>query len=294
LLIHHSGVTLALDSLEPDTKLDNLSKALMMAQQYVAQQMKSDLGTDVPIRQSYFGTEQYNICIYQVNDLLFAGVVFGPAVKEGQVWYRMRDIADKLALALESEIEELESDETSVKDELMAMLDHYIPAKGTRRSSRRTPSSRTAPQADSPSASQSAQETIVRAEPANETAVEKEPKVSISEPDIAVDDINWNAGEDTEWDTVVSETSQSFSGISFAQAQQQGLLTSDVVPSSSEEEKNAGAPTPDQGPPVEEINWDVPADIDWDELVAETDQGFDGFSLDEAQQKGIIDDLNEE
>ena len=195
----------------------------------------------------------------------------------------MRDIVDELALALESGEEESENDGTSVKDELMAMLDQYVPATGGRRSSRRTPPSRRAPQAAPPSASQ----------PAEETVVKTDPEVSTPEPEIAVDDINWEVSADTDWDTLVSETAQGFGGLSLEQAQQHGLLAPDIV-SSSPEGKQDAAPPPDQGPPVEEIDWSVSSDMDWDEIVAETDQGFGGFSLDEAQQKGIIDDLGDE
>ncbi|MBN1136526.1 MAG: response regulator [Anaerolineae bacterium] len=289
-LSNETGSLLALDSLEPDTQLDNLSSILMFAHQQVAQQMQSDLGTNSPVRQSYFGTDAYSICTYQVDPSLFVGVIFGPAVKEGQVWYYIRDMVAALTVAVGSEQQTPpDSDKTSVKDELMAILDQYVPAAGGRRPSRRTTSAGIVSQATSQAVPPPVS-TPSRTRAPSESAP---PTAALPEPDIAVEDIDWNVGADADWDTMVSETAQGFGGLSLKQARQQGLVGSDIVSPSFAETEAAGPPPPDQGPPLDEIDWNASIDMDWEELVSTTDQGFGGISLNEAQQKGIIDGLEE-
>jgi hypothetical protein len=44
-------------------------------------------------------------------------------------------------------------------------------------------------------------------------------------------------------------------------------------------------------PSVDEIDWEISADLNWDEIVTGADQGFTGMSFDEARKNGLVDDL---
>jgi hypothetical protein len=41
-------------------------------------------------------------------------------------------------------------------------------------------------------------------------------------------------------------------------------------------------------PPVDDIDWDIETDADWDAIVSDTDKGLAGLSFEEAQEQGLI------
>ena len=76
------------------------------------------------------------------------------------------------------------------------------------------------------------------------------------------------------------------------QAQQEGLLTQDVTQALNlGPEAVSQELSPVDRAPVDEIDWDVPTDMDWDALVSNTDQGFGGLGLEQAKQQGLVDDF---
>jgi hypothetical protein len=90
------------------------------------------------------------------------------------------------------------------------------------------------------------------------------------------------------WDQIVASTDQGFSGLTLEQAQQQGLVGTELL--------QGQQPPSDSGPapvslPVDDIDWDAPVDLDWDDIATHTDQGFTGLSLEEARKRGLIGDL---
>jgi hypothetical protein len=51
---------------------------------------------------------------------------------------------------------------------------------------------------------------------------------------------------------------------------------------------------PDTAPvplPVDDIDWDAPVDLNWDDIATQTDQGFTGLGLEEARKRGLIGEL---
>ncbi len=291
LLIHHSGVTLASDAIESDLEVIGLSQALMTAQQHVGQQMAQDLNAETEIKQSYFGADTYNVCTYRIDKSLFVSVIFGPAVKEGQVWYYLRDAVEGLALALEAREGEAVDEGMSVKDELMAMLDQYLPTEPRRRRGRRpgTPArakAQTAATTPKPAKKPSPSKTPAPAK------AQPEPPVLETEPDVSIDDLDWDVDTELDWDALVAETDQGFGGLSLEAAQKQGVVAPEIVPSPPDQAPPTGETATAEQVEIDDIDWDLDAAMDWDELVAETDQGFGGLSMEQARKNGIIDELD--
>jgi CheY-like chemotaxis protein/predicted regulator of Ras-like GTPase activity (Roadblock/LC7/MglB family) len=287
LLVHTGGNILAIDALEPEAELDALFAALMIAQGTIAQQMIQNLDRGTPIRQSYFGTETYNICTYRIDESHVAAVVFGPAVKEGQVWYYMRDATGELKNALQAKAEQPTTQKKRPRNDVFDMLDQFFPD--------RTRQPKTTPP-PAPVEPVPVQETVI--EPTSIQKPVPEPvAVSPAADDEPIEEleIDWNVSTDTDWDSFVADTEQGFGGMSLEEAQNQGLLSQEIVPPLEPEPETADADEqPLDMPPLDEIDWEVSLDTDWDTLVADTDKGLDGISFEEAQKRGLLNDLSNE
>jgi hypothetical protein len=98
-----------------------------------------------------------------------------------------------------------------------------------------------------------------------------------------LDEINWDVPTNKDWDAVPTDTSKEFTGISLQEAQDRGLYTPQPTDAHIESA---------DVPPVEDIDWNVPTDMDWDALIANTDQGFAGLDFEEAKRQGLVEDLD--
>ena len=124
-------------------------------------------------------------------------------------------------------------------------------------------------------------------EPVPVTVEESVPEVTAPIDLAELDNIDWSTSPTIDWDTIVEQTDQGFSGLSLEEAQEQGLL-SETLASPSEAEEVIAA----ERPPIDEIDWDIATDIDWDTIVEETDKGLGGMSFEEAQGRGLISDID--
>jgi CheY-like chemotaxis protein/predicted regulator of Ras-like GTPase activity (Roadblock/LC7/MglB family) len=319
LLMHRTGAQLAIDAQETDLDVSRLCEALMYTQQVIAEQMAETLNTDSPIRQSYFGTETFSVCTYRLDDDHVMAVVFGPAVREGQVWYYMRDAASKVTDALNA-TDVPGSVRPRKTDDVFDMLDRFFPEYRTTRPnaprsevtsavertealSPRAQEQEGQQQTEPEPAQESPQQTTPeheqeisqRTDPETTSTAPRQPALSPPAADLpSIDDIDWSAAPSANWDEVVEEADPRFEGMTLEEAQSQGLLAPELLA--------AFAPPaqPDQQEPsdgdrsLEGIDWDSPIDASWDEIAATTDQGFQGMSFEEAKRQGIVGDVKPE
>jgi CheY-like chemotaxis protein len=276
LLAHSGGNVVALDALEPETNMDSLCATLETAQRAIGEQIGQTFERDCQVRQSYFGTDAYSICAYRLDDQYTVVVIFGPAVKEGQVWYYLRDAANTLRRALTGEAPPQRRRRRAAKGDVFEMLDQLLPERPQR--GRRKAGVTPAKEAPPPQAEK---------EPEQER-VEEEPEPALTQADLeSLDAINWDDSPKMDWDAVIQGTDQGFAGLSLQEAQEQGLLPQDIAPAT---EAESPAATMDR-PPVDDIDWDIDTDLDWDDIVDETDKGLGGLSFEEARKQGLIDDV---
>jgi DNA-binding response OmpR family regulator len=280
-LMRADGTVLAADSLQADMDIAELCAALVGAQRTVAEEMGRAFGQACTIRQNYYGTETHSICCYRLDDNYAIAVVFGPAVKEGQVWYYVREAAKQVQRVLNIESGEPTPKGSARAGNVFDMLDHYFPeGKRTRTPTRRASSS---------------QPTIV----AEATPVQLQEAPTLAGPPTPVQDatvaelpllkeIDWNAPSDLTWDQIVADTDQGFSGLTLEQAQQQGLVGTEILQGQQLTPGHEPVPAP---LPVDDIDWDAPVDLNWDDIASQTDQGFAGLSLEEAKKRGLIGEL---
>jgi len=255
ILMHKSGSVVAVDSPESESDMVNLCATLVNAQSAVIEQMGQTFDQRLQFRQSYFGTESLSLCAYRLNKDFTTAVIFGPTVKEGQVWYYLRDVSDTLSDLL-----------AGVK------LETPPPAPTAQ-----------APQAQpTPQPQKTAERTKTQAPP---PSAESAREIDLS----SLDEINWDETPDMDWNTVVQDTDQGMDGLSFAEAQQQGLLSEELA------EQPPVEPVPDiDRPALDDLDWNVSPESDWETIVQETDQGMDGLSFEEAQKRGLVNDVGQE
>lgn len=273
LLIHLSGRVISIDTIEPNLRLDQVCTTLEATHRSMSEQMSLAFARDSQVKQSYFGTDTYSVCTYRVNDMYAVAVVFGPAVKEGQVWYYLRETVQTLGTALTGAGAPPKKERRRAHHDVFDMLDRFFPDRAGGGDKKKTEASLT-PEMPSP------------------PSLEEQPVAVSPEPDAVPNagiDINWDVTTDIEWEDIVEETQQGFDGLTLAEAQQQGILTSGweaepVAPSEETVDTTL----------IDDIDWDVPADMDWDTIVEETDKGLEGISFDEAQQRGLVGDITEE
>ncbi len=327
MLIHSSGIMLAIDSLAPSQDVSGLGSVLLNTQQHVWNQMNQDLGNSAPIKQSYFGTEMYSVCTYAINESFVVAVIFGPAVKEGQVWYYMRDAAESLREALTAAKVAPTPEPRRKRGDVFDMLDQFFPGQTGRRATRREAASEPAPTETRPTRSRPAppampEKTAARTssaarpvEPeiaAPETILPEPVRVSPAETPLLSIQEAQNLGFLSDLFGSTAETPASQTGpdaptapvaldeidwnVPVAQGWDDLVSDLDALPA------QAVAPEPAAAEPepaasaigLDEINWDVPTNVDWDQLVSDADQGFGGMNLEQARRQGIVKDIQNE
>ena len=276
LLLHNSGIVLATDDLEPNAAdMSQLGEALMDTDQTLSKHIRQTFGEASPIRQSYFGTETYNLCTYRLDKARVTAVVFGPAVKEGQVWYYIREMVPALREALETDSEKPVDRQRQQKRDVFEMLDQFFPDRHETEAVLVTAQTIAVP-------------IPPEAEDSSDTAA---PTADLS----ALDEIDWDVPVNTDWETLSADADQSLEGITYEEAQQQGLIAPDLIEGHEQTEPGDSKETvtpPVDLPPVDEIDWQVPADMDWETFIADTDQGLEGIDFEEARKRGLVDGLD--
>jgi DNA-binding response OmpR family regulator len=307
LLVHITGTTSVVDALESSTDIEDLSTELMAAQQRVAQQMGKVLSTDLKIKQSYFGAESHSICAYRLNPSYFVALIFGPAVKEGQIWYYMRDAVEGLASALEAGTRSPATAGQDQAGDVFDMLNRFFPDQPVVRPGRRraaaaevaTETLSVVPETEAGEAGQASP--VLSFEQAKRLGLIDADALGISTEDtpsqgadrpgqagdapstsqVSLDEIDWGTSTNVDWDALVSETTPEFEGMTLKQAQQQGLVGPEFSRMRSQDTEAAQEATPaTERPSLEEIDWDVAPDIDWEAIVSQADQD-NGDGVDE-------------
>jgi hypothetical protein len=78
----------------------SLCNALIMGNAAVATEVASLLGGWPICRLSYHEGDNYNVCVYTLNEDFSMVIVFGQGVKVGQVWFYARQVVDDLQQSL--------------------------------------------------------------------------------------------------------------------------------------------------------------------------------------------------
>jgi len=203
-----------------------------------------------------------------------AAVVFGPTVKEGQVWYYMREALPTLLAALQAEASTPSSARTQQAGDVFEMLDQFFPDRHKTGTSTEAVQPGVSTPTHSPDSGPSGDE----------------PGEDLS----SLDQIDWEAPVEADWDTLAAATEQGIKGITFEEAQQQGLIPSDLTNDAQQEVTASSGQAAAVGadlPPVDSIDWQVSTETDWEAFIAGTDQGLDGIGFEEAKKRGLIDGL---
>jgi len=289
ILLDKTGNPLVVDALDTASNLDKLGNALLSAQRYVEQQLVALSNTQTPINQSYFGSDILNVCLYRIDENYFVAVLFGPAVREGQVWYYLRDtvagIKEALQTPPDAENETPTPSRRSLKDEYLAIVDQILSGDKPRR--RRQDQTEPALPAPPPTPAQ------VATPSTSTSTIIQQPlptKAEVTPDDLKiVEEIDWNGEVGLDWNDIISETNQGFQGMMLEEALRQGIDLTQII---STAQPDTGEEITEDLALLDKINWDVPVEVDWDSLVSETDKGLNGISLEEAQKRGLIDNLD--
>ena len=123
-LIDAAGKIISFQSVQRDLDMTSLCNALIMGNAAVVAEVASLLGGWPVCRLSYHEGNDYNVCVYTLNEDFSMVIVFGQGVKVGQVWFYAKQVVDDLQRSLlggkpageaekgESEILELEAEGT--------------------------------------------------------------------------------------------------------------------------------------------------------------------------------------
>jgi CheY-like chemotaxis protein len=287
LLLHTSGRVLAIDPSGNDLDADDLCAALINSQDAIAQQMSQIFDQETQIKQSYFGTDMYNVCTYRLDDDHVVAVLFGPEVKEGQVWYYMREAARDLQDALAAEAEPSGAEKTRKTGDVFDMLDRFFPNRRTLRIGRQRAERRAAAEQASPLPEE------VQPEPAPKN--NSEPQAAPAAASSSRGSIDQDASPDAGRNGDVTGADPGTGVISLEEAQERGLFNLEAIETTRPEEPDTPEPELEVDPlPLDDIDWDVDTDTDWEEFIADADPGLGGISFEEAQKRGLIDDLQAE
>jgi CheY-like chemotaxis protein len=275
LLIHTSGARLAVDCVEAGVDAGDLCQTLMDAQRMIASAMNQALDSDIPIQQSYYGTESYSICTYRLDDGLFIATIFGPEVREGQVWYAMREASAELEELLASTDPTVPAGRSSASDSWRNEIEQYFTGASAERARRRRGTRGSDTRATA---------VPLAGQPLPEPHTDNNPERVQVAPELArssVDQVDRDLAANETSGKILTEHSGASESIDSEGVQNRELYTLDP----SDEQLS-----------LDDIDWKaetdrVATDLDWDRFVAEADQGFGGMSLEEAKKRGIIDDL---
>jgi len=245
-LLRNDGALIGADALEPGRDMADLGTALQAAQQAITEQMTRLFDQSCAVRQSFFGTDAYSVCTYRVNGSYTAAVAFGPEVREGQVWYYMREAAGAISRVLGVQAPRSLNRHRASGGNVLDMLNQFFPS--AERQSAEAASSRDAGQEHVSSASsapppeqddagagasrdavhlsegQSATTDAVVATPAETDVAPEGPELAEPvDPSIA-DSIDWGAPDGMSWDAILEETDKGFDGMTFEEARRRGLI----------------------------------------------------------------------
>jgi len=243
LLLHASGTIRATDGLDPDLHTNALCQALLNAQRGIAQALAQVFQTQAPVRQSYFGTASYSICVHRLDELHAVATIFGPEVREGQVWYAMREGIETLRAALGARDQAPSPERSPARSHGVVMVEEFFQqqeeSQTRSRRSTRDPASqppqvqaRARVETPAPSAppdrGATAPEHGAAAAPEPNTPNPDPPPAPLPPPlkmeRLQIDKIDWELGETQDWDTLAADTDQRFRGMSFEEAKKRGLL----------------------------------------------------------------------
>jgi response regulator of citrate/malate metabolism len=282
LLVHADGTVLAADILQSSLDASTLCEALIGAQRTIAKTAQHSLSIDAPIQQSYYGTESYGICTQRLNELYIIVTVFEATVREGHVWYQMREAVTGLAHALG----EQESDEARrrarVRDDWQNEIEQYFARapRGRTRDRRNAHAKDRRAARPSPETAWSAErQTATPRTTADPDRTRAGSETTPPSPDPAA----LNVPSSVDWDQASNNDGGLWEEVAREQAQDEGLYNP-----RSPSAVDAGRA---DRPSIEDINWEISTDLDWEEIVQGADQGFGGLSLDEARNQGLVDDL---
>ena len=247
-LLRNDGMLVAADTRESKRDVADLATALQAAQQAITEQMTRLFDSGCAVRQSFFGTDAFSVCTYRVGDTHTAGVVFGPDVKEGQVWYYMRDAAGTLSGVLGADAPPPPPRRRGAGGSVPDMLERFFPSAQQDAASI-APSTRGArpPGPDTLPLPPSREDEATSRAPADAALpVHDQPLVTRS------------------------------------------LDTAGAEPAGTPQNVEPEAPDPSI---ADGIDWGAIDGMSWDDILKETDKGWEGFSLEEARRLGLIDDL---
>ena len=247
LLVHASGTVRAIDCLESDLDADVLSVALMDAQRSIAQALAQTTQAENPIRQCYFGTASYSVCVHRLDETHAVVTIFGPEVREGQVWYAIREGTKTLQEALDTRDPASPPQRISAQSDGFAMVERYFAQQtrsGARARSRRStrehpplpPTRETPASAKRASATPTPATPTPNAPPLSKNAgnqeqafVEREPETPsapapLEMERLEIDQIDWEVKGTQDWDALISDADPAFLGMSYQEAKKRGLL----------------------------------------------------------------------
>jgi DNA-binding NarL/FixJ family response regulator len=230
LLVHTSGTIRAMDCLEPDLNADMLGTALMEAQHSIAQALAQAVQAPSPIRQSYFGTASYSVCVHRLDETHTVATIFGPEVREGQVWYAIREQADALRQALEDKGQESPAPRSAARNDGFDMVERYFAEQASararpRRGTHEGSTSPRNPSVDQPPVWEPQAHNTAATPDQDEANTEIAPTPApLKMKRLQIDEIDWGLGDSQDWDTLAVDMDQSSHGLSFEEAKERGLL----------------------------------------------------------------------
>jgi CheY-like chemotaxis protein len=256
LLVHTGGTIRAMDCMDPELDASTLCDALMNAQHAIAQALAQTMQTQASIRQSLFSTDNYSVCVHRLDDKHAVATIFGPTVREGQVRYTLREGSDALQNALTAEAQEAPAQRSRSGSDGFNMVERYFAEQGA-----------------------------LRTRPRRSTR-ERTPLSRAQADNPATPPINSlaSSGAGITADSSPSPASQK------ENAQDQDHSVANTAPV----QPTLPPPLEMERLEIDEIDWELGESQDWEALGVETNQSFLGMSYQEAQERGILDDLDPE
>jgi CheY-like chemotaxis protein/predicted regulator of Ras-like GTPase activity (Roadblock/LC7/MglB family) len=226
LVVRRDGVVVAVDVLGPPKPVDELGAELESALRAIAEQMTRAFDQDVPVQQSYFGTEAHSVCTYRIDQTYTAAVAFGPDVRQGQVWYYLREAASTLEGALDGQAPPLPPRREPPTEDVFDLLRRFFPEIGGPTEAQ--DSSPTLPADDGGATDQGAHGPESFPLPSTPPAPvpeadhqPAEPETPSAKPDF--DALDWDIEGEEDWSTPVDSTDAS-RGLTLDEARRRGLI----------------------------------------------------------------------
>lgn len=232
LIVRRDGAVVALNVLGPPRPIDDLGAELQATLSAITDQMTRTFDQDAPVRQSYFGTAAQSICTYRIDDTYTAAVVFGPAVRQGQVWYYLREAAKALESALDGQAPPLPPSRELPEGDVFDLFRRFFPeatrpaaAPGVEGGEPSSSARENAAHPSTPSSqeAQAAESAVAPPPPAAEAPL---PSGSADQP--ALEDLDWDVDGALDWDAVIDSADTSAdgasNGLTLDQARKRGLI----------------------------------------------------------------------